>query len=204
MNRKFSFSLLIGIVFLLAGVLFLAYFNSANVMTLVAIVLGVVFVLPSLIYLCLVALRKRGQRDTTDLMGVLPAVGGLCFGVVLILRPQMFDAVLQLVFSTLLIVLGLFHIIYMLVSGKALHARWWWAICPLLVATAGVLTLLVPGLQQNAPLVTLIIGVSFILFAFTEFLVWHGERRALRPAQASATDKPAEPETNNPSDSLGD
>ena len=51
------------------------------------------FALPSLVYLYKVMKRRADVRASTDYLGVVPAVGGLCFGIVMLSKPGLFFSV---------------------------------------------------------------------------------------------------------------
>jgi uncharacterized membrane protein HdeD (DUF308 family) len=120
-------------------------------------------------------------------MGVLPAVGGLCFGLVMILKAHLFDGILQLLLGVLLLVLGLFHVIYLLLSRKSLNIKPWFHAAPLLVIVCGTLSLALPVLRSSVSTVVLITGICLLLFNFTSLQEYLAERRERR-----AVDRPGE------------
>ena len=111
--KKVSINLLTNVVLLLAGIILIIFHGVPNVMLWGCRVMGAMFLLPAIIYLIMVAVRHSDARTSTDYLGVLPAVGGLCFGLVMIIKAHLFDGILQMFMALLLIVLGLFHIIYL-------------------------------------------------------------------------------------------
>ena len=143
-------------------------------------VVGAMFLLPALIYLVMVAVRHADTRTSTDYLGVLPAVGGLCFGLVMIIKAHLFDGILQLLMGVLLLVLGLFHIVYLLLSRNSLSIKGWYYLCPLVVLLCGILSLTVASLQANISLVVLITGICLLLFNFTSLQEYLAERRVRR------------------------
>lgn len=174
-------SILINICLFLAGVLFLLFYNNDNVLKIIAIILGITFIIPSLIYLGMVIFHNSQERSATELMGIFPAIGGMCFGVVLDLRPELFDETLSVIFSVLLIVLGLFHVIFMVMSTKRLKLKFWHYIMPLLIIIAGLVTLLVT--QGNMNLLILLTGISLILASFSALIEYFAERKAQKVAR---------------------
>ena len=154
-------------------------------------VMGGMFMLPAVIYLVMVAVRHADARTSADYMGVLPAVGGLCFGLVMIIKANLFDGILQMFMGLLLVVLGLFHVIYLLLSGKSLKIKGWYYLAPVLVVLCGVLSLALPALRNNDSLVVLLTGICLLLFNFTSLQEYLAERRgrnatvAVQPAPVS-------------------
>lgn len=203
--KKVSINLLTNVILLLAGIILIIFHNVTGIMEWGARVTGTMFLLPAVIYLVMVAVRHADVRTSSDYMGVLPAVGGLCFGLVMIIKAHLFDGILQLLMGVLLIVLGLFHVVYLLLSHKSLNIKGWYYICPIVVVVCGILSLAVTSLRDNVSMVVLITGISLLLFNFTslqEYLAERRVRRALtRPAvEPGAPADNAQVETTIPHD----
>ena len=185
--KKVSINLLTNVILLLAGIILIIFHGMPNFLQWAARVMGVMFLLPAIAYLVMVAVRHADARTSADYMGVLPAVGGLCFGLVMIIKPEKFDEILLLLMGVLLVVLGLFHVIYLLLSKGSLNIKGWYFLAPALVMLCGVLSLALPALRNNVPMVVLITGICLLLFNFTSLQEYLAERRALsKPATAPA------------------
>ena len=182
-------------ILLLAGVILIVFHNVPNILIWGARVIGATFMLPSIAYLMMDAVRHADARTSTDYMGVLPAVGGLCFGLVMILKAHLFDGILQLLLGMLLLVLGLFHVTYLLLSRQSLKIKNWYYICPLIVVLCGVLSLMVPSLRANVSTVVLITGICLLLFNFTSLQEYLAERRVRNAATQPAVEPAPEPVT---------
>lgn len=175
--KKVSINLLTNVILLLAGVILMIFHNVPDILLWGCRVMGAMFLLPAVVYLIMVAVRYTDARTGVDYMGVLPAVGGLCFGLVMILKPDKFDGILQLLMAVLLIVLGLFHVIYLMLSRKSLNVKGWYFICPIVVAICGMVSLMVPSLRENVSAVVLMTGICLLLFNFTSLQEYLAERR---------------------------
>ena len=199
--KKVSINLLTNVILLLAGVILMVFHSVPDILLWGCRVMGAMFMLPAVVYLIMVAVRHTDARTGVDYMGVLPAVGGLCFGLVMILKPDKFDGILQLLMAVLLIVLGLFHVIYLMLSRKSLNVKGWYYICPLVVVLCGVLSLMVSSLRENVSTVVLMTGICLLLFNFTSLQEYLAERRvrnataAVEPAVEPAPEPAPEPET---------
>ena len=185
--KKVSIYLLTNVILLLAGIILIVFHGVPNILIWGSRVLGFTFMLPAVVYLVMVALRHVESRSSLDYMGVLPAVGGLCFGLVMILKAHLFDGILQLLLGVLLLVLGLFHVIYLLLSRKRLNIKPWFHAAPLLVIVCGTLSLALPVLRSSVSTVVLITGICLLLFNFTSLQEYLAERRERR-----AVDRPGE------------
>ncbi len=199
--KKVSINLLTNVVLLLAGIILIIFHGVPSIMLWGCRVMGAMFMLPAVIYLVMVAVRHADARTSADYMGVLPAVGGLCFGLVMIIKAHLFDGILQMFMGLLLVVLGLFHVIYLLLSGKSLKIKGWYYLAPVLVVLCGVLSLALPALRNNDSLVVLLTGICLLLFNFTslqEYLAERRERRAItQPSQPVVPQPLTDDETIN-------
>jgi len=175
--KKVSINLLTNVILLLAGIILIVFHGVPNILIWGARVMGTTFLLPAVAYLVMVAVRHADVRKSADYMGVLPAVGGLCFGLVMILKPDKFDEILQLLMGVLIVVLGVFHVIYLLLSRNALSIKGWYYLCPVVVVLCGLLSLLVPALRENVSMVVLMTGICLLLFNFTSLQEYLAERR---------------------------
>ena len=186
--KKVSVNLLTNVVLLLAGIILIVFHGVPNVLLWGCRVMGALFMLPAVIYLIMVAVRHADARTSADYMGVLPAVGGLCFGLLMMIKAHLFDGILQQLLGVLLVVLGLFHIIYLLLSRGSLNIKGWYFLAPIVVALCGILCLTLPALRDNVSTVVLLTGIGLLLFNFTslqEYLAERQVRRALsKPAEA--------------------
>lgn len=178
--RKVSINLLTNVILLLAGIILIVFHGVPSILIWGARVMGATFLLPAIAYLVMVAMRHADARTSVDYMGVLPAVGGLCFGIVMMIKASLFDGILQLLMGVLLIVLGLFHIIYLLLSRNSLNIKGWYFLCPIVVTLCGMLSLMVTSLRENIPMVVLMTGICLLLFNFTSLQEYLAERRVRR------------------------
>ena len=189
--KKVSINLLTNVILLLAGIILIIFHAVPDILVWGARVMGAMFLLPAVVYLIMVAVRHADARTSADYMGVLPAVGGLCFGLVMIIKAHMFDGILQLLMGVLLVVLGLFHVIYLLLSRKSLKIKGWYHICPLIVVLCGALSLLLPSLRASVSTVVLLTGICLLLFNFTSLQEYLAERRVRRAVSQPAVESPA-------------
>lgn len=178
--KKVSLNLLTNVLLLLVGIILIIFHGMPTLLIWLVRVMGALFMLPAIVYLIMIAKRHTDARTGADYMGVLPAIGGLCFGLVMLIKPYKFDEILQLLLGILLVVLGLFHVIYLLLSRSNLRIKGWYFLCPLIVMLCGVLSLALPVLRDNVETVILITGICLLLFNFTSLQEYLAERRVRR------------------------
>jgi hypothetical protein len=178
--KKVSINLLTNVILLLAGIILIVFHQVPDILVWGTRVMGAMFLLPAVAYLIMVAVRHADARTSTDYLGVLPAVGGLCFGLVMMVKAHLFDGILQMFMGILLVVLGLFHIIYLLMSRGSIRVKGWYHVCPLLVLLCGILSLALPALRNSVSAVVLVTGICLLLFNFTSLQEYLAERRVRR------------------------
>lgn len=178
--KKVSVNLLTNVILLLAGIILILFHGVPNILVWGCRVMGAMFLLPAVAYLIMVAVRHADVRTSADYVGVLPAVGGLCFGVVMMLKAHMFEGILQLLLGVLLVVLGLFHVIFLLMSRKSLNVKGWYHVLPIVVVLCGLLSLLLPALRDSDSAVVLVTGICLLLFNITSLQEYLAERRVRR------------------------
>ena len=178
--KKVSINLLTNVILLLAGIILIVFHQVPDILVWGTRVMGAMFLLPAVAYLIMVAVRHADARTSTDYLGVLPAVGGLCFGLVMMIKAHLFDGILQMFMGILLVVLGLFHIIYLLMSRGSIRVKGWYHVCPLLVLLCGILSLALPALRNSVSAVVLVTGICLLLFNFTSLQEYLAERRVRR------------------------
>ena len=200
--KKISLNLLTNVLLLLVGIVLIIFYTQADVLRWVAVTIGILFVLPSAGYLGAIAFRPAEQRRPIDMLAILPSVGGLCFGILMIVKPYLFEGVISLFMGVLMLVMGLFHIIYLLLSWRSLDVKTWYVFAPLAVTLAGVLVLASQGVRGNVALVTLLTGAAMLLFNFTSFQEYMAERKlrkeiaASRPAEGPKAELPVTTESS--------
>ena len=119
--------------------------------------------------------------------------------------PTVFSDVLATLMGALLLVLGLFHFVYLLLSLRSIDVRGWYFIMPLLVAIVGGVVLFMPSVRSNVNEVVLVTGISLLLFNITSLQEYFAERRTIKAqlaalkaqqdaaATAVVTDEPEKP-----------
>lgn len=175
--KKISVNLLTNVLLLLAGIAFLIFCSTPGIMVWGARIVGALFMLPSLIFLAVASFRKSTAARNTVLLGTMPAVGGTCFGIVMMVYPELFTSVLVMLMGVLLCVLGLFHIFYLCLSRKAIGVHGWYFLLPLAVLACGASVLFIDAVKGSENTVMIMAGVSLLLFNVTSLQEYLGERK---------------------------
>lgn len=200
--QKISINLLINVLLLLAGTLFLVFHNTPDIMLWGARVIGALFVLPSIAFLAVATLRKNATARNTVLLATLPAVGGACFGIMMIAHPALFTTVLTLLLGMLLCALGMFHMFYLWLSRKSMGTRLWHYVFPMVVLASGASILCIETVKTQESTVMLLSGISLLFFNITSLVEYLLERKVSHdeapeanalPTQAQSQEEPSQP-----------
>ena len=184
--KNVSINLLTNVLLLLVGVILIIFHAVPDLLVWAVRLMGTMFMVLAVVYMVTVAVRHAGARTSSDYMGVMPAVGGLCFGLVLMLKAPLFDAILQQLMGMLLVVLGGFHIVYLWMSRDKLKIGGWYYVLPVIVVLCGILSMVLPALRDHAESVVLVTGICLLLFNFTSLQEYLAERRVRRALGQSA------------------
>lgn len=187
MFKRNSF-FLVNTFVLLAGILLAILYDEARLMESTVVVLGVMFLVPSVVSLIFMLSQMSKSKSIVDddaesvglsNGGLLPVIGGICFALSLILKPLLFVEILAYLFAIILIIGGLYHIIMLLTYSKKMSVSLWLYALPALVTVAGFVLILtdVRTVEKWANLITGIALICFSIASFTEYLA---ERRGLK------------------------
>lgn len=198
--KRLSINLLVNIVLLLTGLLLLVFYAHPDVLQWLSRIMGLLFVLPALAYLLVAAFRRR-PADSLATLGVWPALGGLCFGVVMILKSALFVSIIAMLMGGLLLALGLFHLVYMMLSHRAIGVKLWYYLLPLLVLGGGASILWWKTVSESASMVTLISGVALLLFNVSSLQEYLAARRSHRESSPEPEVTPTQEPKENIEDS---
>lgn len=193
-SLKNSSFFLVNAFILLAGILLVLLYDEARLMEYIVIVLGIMFLVPSAIsvVLLLSQMSKHKADDDTETTsqvavsgGLLPVLGGICFGVSLILRPTLFIEIMSYIFALILIVGGLYHIFVLLITSRKSSVSIWLYFLPLIVTIAG-FVLLLTDIRTVEKWVNLTTGISLICIAIASFSEYLSARKALKKESQQA------------------
>lgn len=181
-KKNANLTLIVNVAVLVAGLCLVFFHGNVNVMKVIVILLGICIIIPSLVYMGMVLTKRREENDTVRNIGIVPTAGGLCFGMVLMLKNEMFLKTLGIIFGLLIIALGVFHTVYMIMMSKRARVEMWYYIFPILMMIGGLLILIAFRAPEHAKMVVLITGLSMILFSFTTLLEYLADRKAVKTA----------------------
>ena len=134
---------LTNIIMLALGIVLVLFCDDARMAELIAIALGVLFMAPSLFSLIMLFFVNVSPEDSryNPRYNLLPVIGGLSFGVVIVLKAALFVPLLKYLFAVLLIVGGLYYVFYLAFARGRVIVPSWYYVLPCAVTVSGLVAL---------------------------------------------------------------
>ena len=131
---------------LAAGILLLLFAGSANLLSTIVIILGILLLLPSAGSLIVSLFPKKDETGVRHYKWyyMLSSLCGILFGVLLVAMPAFFAGYIIYTFGVILLLCGIVQIIMLARGGRQTIA--WFYITPLLTLIGGVVIIIIgPG-----------------------------------------------------------
>ena len=185
---------LTNVIMLALGVVLVAFSGDERMAEMIAIALGVLFLAPSLFSLIMLFFVNVAPDDSryNPRYNLLPVIGGLSFGVVIVLKAALFVPLLKYLFAVLLIVGGLYYVFYLAFARYRVVVPSWYYVLPCAVTVSGLVALVLPISSQSIVFITT--GISLVALALMSVLMAFAERSAakMRAAEAASAAAPTE------------
>ena len=178
------------IIMLALGAVLIVFFDDDRMAELIAVALGVLFLAPSIYSLIMLLFTNVPVEDAmhNPRYNLIPTIGGLSFGLLIVVKASLFVALLKYIFAILLLAGGLYYVFYLLFTRGRVSMPKWYFFLSSLVAIAGVVALVLP-IESN-PTLFLMTGVSLIALSVTSVVISYSEyvayRAELKAAKANA------------------
>jgi uncharacterized membrane protein HdeD (DUF308 family) len=157
-----------------------------KMMEYLVMLIGALFVLSGIYGLVLYFLRKNILRSFVYLV---VSAAGILLGLLLLLLPQLFINILMYIWGGLLVLAGFHQIVVLVLARKhSVVPYGFYALPALVVAVAGIVTIMHPGEMSNYTLI--ILGVVSLLYGINELIDWY----KFRPSQAIEIQEETKPE----------
>ncbi len=189
--------LMIYLFALIGGILLTILHSRANLFEGIVVVIGVLFIVPCLYmlfglivdYLRYKRMKKAGEEipvshDFKSLrwLMLVPIVGGLLFGLFLVMQPVFFVKYLIYTFGAVMFLCGLTQSLFLISAIRYYHVSAWWIVVPLIVMLAGVAVFIV-GAEKIESAITLLTGIMLILYSVNGFISFVQRESRLRQIQ---------------------
>lgn len=159
------------IVALLLGTLLIL--APKNAVEFVVRTIGILFIIPGIISLIGYFSAEKIKRPAIQFL--LAGIGCILFGIILVAIPHLFVNFLMYVTGAIILIAGITQLINLIRAQKWAKVSALFYILPVLIIAAGVIVLLNPQSIANA--ITIIIGISCLVYGIMELVYWFKFRR---------------------------
>lgn len=188
-------SILMTLLFALAGGILLIIFHSQpNLFESIVVATGVLFMLPSAYMLSLIIWsfingsgREKKNAVSKELRSqrgllILPAAGGIGFGILLVSAPAFFVHYIIYTFAVILCSCGMVQTLFLAPGIRYLNISAWWIVIPLLTIVAGIGVFIVHSRATTSG-VALYTGIWLICYALNGMISYLHRESRLRQEQ---------------------
>lgn len=162
--KTLNYSFLRTLCALIIGLVLVAFPNQASDYFIITI--GVVFLVPS--FISIIGYFTQGSEKRFRFP--IEAVGGLLFGLWLVIMPEFFADFLTYVLGFILLMGGVQQIASLIIARRWMMVPVGFFVVPTLILLAGLLALFNPtGVRSTA---LIIIGITSLVYAVSELVNW--------------------------------
>ena len=162
--RILGYSLMRAVCALVIGMILVMFPDQAS--NYFVITIGVIFLVPSLISIIAYLTNGKKKQQRFPIEGI----GSLLFGLWLIIMPHFFSNLLTIILGFILLMGGIQQLASVSTLRTLVKVSYRYYVVPTLILIAGLVALFNPtGVQRTA---FIIIGISCMVYAFSEFVNW--------------------------------
>ena len=158
---------------LIIGVLLLVYSRQTNIFEIIVVVIGICFIIPSLVGLYMGFAGKKqtdGSRKSRPWYIGTSAIAGLVGGVLLVAMPGFFVHYLIYTFGVILVVAGIIQILFLSAEGRDIGGMpTAWFIMPWIIVATGIAIIII-GPEKLADAATIVTGIALTLYSINGLL----------------------------------
>lgn len=151
-----------------AGVVMICLYQRIELLSWIVILIGAMFAIPGIFSLIMGMRSKEKGGSTTQ---TLTGIGATALGAFMILMPESFTGILVFIFAGLLIIGGIYHIVFVAYLSRPFILPAYYYIIPVLMMIAGIV-LLTTSVRTLNNVVVLVTGISFVLWSVSTLMEW--------------------------------
>lgn len=189
---KMTGTYILNVFTLVAGVIFMILHDQPNLMEYMVILIGLIHIIPSIaVIINSLAQQNEPIPAVGSVVGLIIPVCAIFIGLVLISNPLAMIDFIAYAMLFILVISGLYHILFMLMCDRKYQFSIWFYILPVLSVIAGV-TLFFMNPLESQSLIVLITGFALILFTFNSIVEFFRIRRMNKIERTKMTELPEE------------
>lgn len=134
--------------------------SRAKVLETVVVIFGILIIVPSLITIISIFTKKIASQY--GLLALLPSVGSLILGIVLVTNPSLFVSLLVYIFAAILLLLGVYDLWRLIAANEGVRFAPAFYVVPILLIVGGIVLLAV-DVETVESVLVLIAGIGLML-----------------------------------------
>lgn len=152
------------------GIALIALHDRVELLSWIIIMIGILFMIPSLFALAMTIISARGKTDRgVNASTIIASLGGLCLGLAMCITPTTFAAILVYLFAAVLIIAGIYHVLIIGWLSRPLVVPGYCYIIPALLIVTGGVIIFTPIHTIN-DVVVLVTGIALLLSGANSFI----------------------------------
>ena len=150
------------------GIVMICLYQRIELLSWIVMLIGAMFAIPGIFSLILGMRSKEKGGSTTQ---TLTGIGATALGAIMILMPESFTSILVFIFAGLLIVGGIYHIVFVAYLSRPFVLPAYYYVIPVLMIIAGIV-LLTTSVRTLNHVVVLVTGISFVAWSISTLMEW--------------------------------
>ena len=153
-------SILINSLVFLTGLILVMLNSRAKVLETVVVIFGILIIVPSLI--TLISIFSKKIAGQFGMLALLPTVGSLILGIVLVCNPSLFVSLLVYLFAAILLLIGIYDLWRLISTDNNTRYALAFYVVPILLIIGGVVLFAV-DVETVESMLVLIAGIGLML-----------------------------------------
>lgn len=153
-------SILINSLVFLTGLILVMLNSRAKVLETVVVIFGILIIVPSLI--TLISIFSKKIAGQFGMLALLPTVGSLILGIVLVCNPSLFVSLLVYLFAAILLLIGIYDLWRLISTDNNTRYALAFYVVPILLIIGGVVLFAV-DVETVESMLVLITGIGLML-----------------------------------------
>ena len=154
------------LIVMIVGILLVVWHQRIDVLNWIVIAVGLMLIIPGLYSFISARVRKGGKtKEQVEYSAasstIVASLGAIALGIWMLVTPGFFVGLLAYIFGAILVLYGIFHIVFIGFWSKPYVLPFWFYIIPVLMIIAGVVILCTSVRTINSAVV-LITGIALI------------------------------------------
>ncbi len=150
------------------GIVMICLYQRIELLSWIVMLIGAMFAIPG-IFSIIMGMRSKDKGGSGTM--TLTGMGATALGAFMILMPQSFTGILVFLFAGLLIIGGIYHIVFVAYLSRPFVLPGYYYIIPVLMILAGIV-LLTTSVRTLNHVVVLITGISFVAWSISTLMEW--------------------------------